>query len=1077
MGAAVGLTLLSLHGGPTAQRAAADTSPPTGVPATVSSDPLPTAQINGVVWSQVMVGNIVYAGGNFTRARPAGAAAGTQEVVRNNLVAYNVTTGVMTSFAPNVNGQVQGVTASPDGSTLYAVGQFTQVNGQNRYRVAAFNTATGALTSFAPVVNSTIYGAAATASTLYIGGNFTSVNGSTRQAAAGLNASNGVVTSFAPATAGGSVRQVVVSPDATKVVVGGNFTSMNGSTNPGYGLAMLNATNGSSLAMPVNSVIRNAGSNSAIYSLAGNANGFYGAGYVYSQSGGNLEGAFKADWNGNLQWIQDCHGDTYSVFPAGSDVYIAGHPHYCGNVGGFPQTEPRANWTYQRGLAFSDDVRGTITRDPYGYFNFEGRPRPALLHWLPDLNTGTFTGQTQGPWSVSANSDYVVYGGEFTRVNNVGQQGLVRYARTSLAPNTDGPRLGTSQFVPTATNFAQGIRLSWPANWDRDNELLSYDLIKNGNLANPVFTRSARSSWWQRPYLAFLDTSVTPGQSYSYRLRATDPKGNVSYGDTISVTASGGSSLSSYDEEALSDGPRSYWPFNETSGSTAADVNGVDPGTRTSGVTQGVPGAIAGQPGTAYRFPGNSGGFVSTTGTARRAPQIFSVESWIKTTTTSGGKLIGFGNRSTGNSTSYDRHLYMGNTGRLYFGVNPDARTIGSPGSYNDGQWHHVVATLSSAGLYLYVDGAQVAGNPAITYANWISDGYWRIGGDALGNWPGSAGGSYFSGDIDDPAIYLTALTPAQVQAHYAARTGATPNESPTAAFTAETDDLAATFDGGSSSDPDGNVVSYAWQFGDGGTGSGETPSHNYAAGGTFPVTLTVTDNDGGTDSVTQNVTVTEPDPPDPGEPFVSDLFNRAQSTGLGSADVGGAWTVSDPAGFAVVSGSGQWRLTSPGVTRSANLGGTLRSSTDLTMNLSVDKNAVGGTTYAYVEGRRVTSNTEYRSVFRFSTSNTVSVGLEALKGSTTATVLANPITVGTLSPGTEIHVRMQTFGTNPTTIRTKVWLGAASEPAAWTVSASDSYAALQTNGAVGLITYISGAASNTPVTFSVSDIEARPVE
>ena len=37
------------------------------------------------------------------------------------------------------------------------------------------------------------------------------------------------------------------------------------------------------------------------------------------------------------------------------------------------------------------------------------------------------------------NEDYVVYGGEFTRVNNRAQQGLVRFARPNLAPNDDGP--------------------------------------------------------------------------------------------------------------------------------------------------------------------------------------------------------------------------------------------------------------------------------------------------------------------------------------------------------------------------------------------------------------------------------------------------------------------------------------------------------------------------------------------------------------------------------------------------------------------------------------------------------------
>ena len=70
-------------------------------------------------------------------------------------------------------------------------------------------------------------------------------------------------------------------------------------------------------------------------------------------------------------------------------------------------------------------------------------------------------------------------------------------------------------------------------------------------------------------------------------------------------------------------------------------------------------------------------------------------------------------------------------------------------------------------------------------------------------------------------------------------------------------------------------------------------------------------------------------------------------------------------------------------------LGSTLRDSTDLTVNFSSDKNATGGTNYAWVEGRRVSSNTEYRSVLRYSTSGSLWVGLEALKGSTSATTLA----------------------------------------------------------------------------------------
>ena len=48
----------------------------------MTADALPTVQINGVVWNQEIVGNTVYVGGDFTTARPAGAAAGTNEVAR-----------------------------------------------------------------------------------------------------------------------------------------------------------------------------------------------------------------------------------------------------------------------------------------------------------------------------------------------------------------------------------------------------------------------------------------------------------------------------------------------------------------------------------------------------------------------------------------------------------------------------------------------------------------------------------------------------------------------------------------------------------------------------------------------------------------------------------------------------------------------------------------------------------------------------------------------------------------------------------------------------------------------------------
>jgi hypothetical protein len=762
--------------------ATADTAPPdSSLPATVSSDALPAPQIDtaGVVWSQTVVGSTVYAGGSFTKARPAGAAAGTSEVSRKSLLAYNITTGALTSFAPAFNGQILSVVAS--GTTLYVGGDFTLVGSTTRNHVAAFDTTSGALTSFNPNVNNKVNALFVASGTVYLGGPFSSVGGKTRHGSAAVSATTGVPTAFDPIISGGSVRAITGKSDGTRIVLGGAFNSVNGSnptdkTKPGYGMVMLDpASSGVNLAMPVNSLIRDGSTDgsAAIDTLTANpdGSGFFGGGFSFNKSMGNFEGSFQANWSGVLTEMEDCHGDTYSVFPQGKVLYVASHSHYCGNSGGFPQTNP---FTFQRATAFTTFSRGVIGRDIYNYYSFEGQPRPELLNWFPDLTPGTTStgsGQSQAAWSVAGNADYIVYGGEFPKVNNKAQQGLVRFARTGLAPNADGPRLGGSSFKPSVKNFAQGIRVSWPANYDRDNEQLSYQLIKNGNTASPVLTRTVLSTFWRRPNIAFLDTSVSAGQSYSYRIKTIDPKGNSAYGDTVTITAGSGPSLSGYDKAALADGPQYYWPYDETSGSTAADVANGENGAIGSGVIKGDPAAVAGSSGRSYRFPGTGTGTVSTT-TARPAPQIFSVEAWFKTTSTTGGKIIGFGNQQSGLSTLYDRQLYLDNTGHVSFGVNPNAKkVITSPSTYRNGAWHHVVGTLSPAGQFLYVDGVKVASDTAKTFNAQVNTGYWRVGGDATSGWSGAGSSPYLAGNIDNPAVYPIALSASQVAAHYAART------------------------------------------------------------------------------------------------------------------------------------------------------------------------------------------------------------------------------------------------------------------------------------------------------------------
>ncbi|HEY6808349.1 MAG TPA: PKD domain-containing protein [Gemmatimonadales bacterium] len=82
-----------------------------------------------------------------------------------------------------------------------------------------------------------------------------------------------------------------------------------------------------------------------------------------------------------------------------------------------------------------------------------------------------------------------------------------------------------------------------------------------------------------------------------------------------------------------------------------------------------------------------------------------------------------------------------------------------------------------------------------------------------------------------------------------------TTNQPPTAAFGSSCSGLTCAFTS-TSSDPDGSISSYAWTFGDGGTAGVANPGYTYAAGGTYTVTLTVTDNQGATSSVSHTVTV-----------------------------------------------------------------------------------------------------------------------------------------------------------------------------------------------------------------------------
>jgi PKD repeat protein len=133
-------------------------------------------------------------------------------------------------------------------------------------------------------------------------------------------------------------------------------------------------------------------------------------------------------------------------------------------------------------------------------------------------------------------------------------------------------------------------------------------------------------------------------------------------------------------------------------------------------------------------------------------------------------------------------------------------------------------------------------------------------------------------------------------------------NQNPTASFvyspTNPTTDENIYFDASSSTDPDGDIVSYQWNFGDGSTAEGVSVNHKYADAGTFTVSLKVTDNTGNTSSANKNLTVSgnqsptalfvySPTSPKPGENI---FFNASNSSDPDGTIVKFQWDMGDGA-------------------------------------------------------------------------------------------------------------------------------------------------------------------------------------
>jgi trimeric autotransporter adhesin len=365
----------------------------------LSQTPSPSYQTNGRVSAIVTVGDMTIIGGSFTAVRPSGAALGVNEVARNRLAAFDATSGALLPWNPGADGSVTAIAPSQDGSSVYVGGKFSKVDGANRKNLAQVSLASGDVTSWAPSTSGLVLAILPTAAGIVVGGAFTSVNGQAYQHLARINGSGTVDPSWTTWT-DDRVRAIIASPDGSKLLVGGEFTTTNGSTN-GRHLIALNPTSGAFLASQPERP------GYPVYDLTATGNSLYVAG---NGSGGHVSGYNLT--SGAKQWTIQTDGGVVTVALVDGVVVAGGHFNnvclgvYDGATNGF---KCPTNQAVRKKLVALDPTTGVI--DP----------------WNPSANSSL------GVWSLAPLGTSLLVGGDFTKIGSPGADSTPTYSQQGFA--------------------------------------------------------------------------------------------------------------------------------------------------------------------------------------------------------------------------------------------------------------------------------------------------------------------------------------------------------------------------------------------------------------------------------------------------------------------------------------------------------------------------------------------------------------------------------------------------------------------------------------------------------------------
>lgn len=220
---------------------------------------------------------------------------------------------------------------------------------------------------------------------------------------------------------------------------------------------------------------------------------------------------------------------------------------------------------------------------------------------------------------------------------------------------------------------------------------------------------------------------------------------------------------SAYRGAVFSQGPVLYWPMQETSGTTVADLVGGNTGTHTSGVSIFNADSVHLAPVAKYPGSGSSNNF-TTVPNVVSGPSGLSVEFWARKTGDLNANVVFM----LANSGGRVALVHLGwPDGNIYWDCGPGSTfdRINKIRDFTLSDWHHYVFTknVSTGVMNIYVDGALWHTGSGMTQSiGTMTAG--AVGAD-------TSGGNPFDGYVAQFAVYTKELTSTQVAAHYAAAT------------------------------------------------------------------------------------------------------------------------------------------------------------------------------------------------------------------------------------------------------------------------------------------------------------------